>query len=63
LTTLMPGDRVRCRRAGLRETGVTGTVRSFDAETRWCWVEWDRGPPWRGQYDLDELMMIGHVGA
>lgn len=49
------GDAVRINKPTLREHGVTGTVKSYDEETQWYWVELDKGPPWRGKYEHGEL--------
>lgn len=50
------GDPVQIDKPTLREHGVTGTVKSYDAETKWYWVELDQGPPWRGNYEHSELV-------
>ena len=49
------GQRVRIRRLGSREEGVTGTVGSA---TGLISVSLDKGPPWRGLYEPSELEAI-----
>jgi hypothetical protein len=49
------GTRVRINNPALREHGVLGTVQTFDAETEWYLVELDKGPPWRGKYEQEEI--------
>ena len=50
------GETVRINKPTLREHGVTGTVKSYDAATQWYWVDLDQGPPWRGKYEHAELV-------
>lgn len=49
------GTKVRIDNSKLLEHGVTGTVEYYDAVTQWYWVELDQGPPWRGNYEHEEL--------
>lgn len=51
-------DKVKINKPTLREHGITGTVKSYDQETQWYWVELDQGPPWRGRYEASELEII-----
>lgn len=50
------GGAVQINKPGLREHGVTGTVRGYDELTKWYFVELDHGPPWRGEYEHTELV-------
>lgn len=52
------GERVQINKPTLREHGVAGTVRSYDADTQLYWVELDNGPPWRGNYEWSELSIV-----
>ena len=49
------GCRVTIWKPGAREHGARGTVTAYYSETGWVSVEFDSGPPWRGEYELDEL--------
>lgn len=57
------GDKVRINKPTLREHGVTGTVKSYDTDTKWYWVELDNGPPWRGKYEHSELETLAEKGG
>lgn len=48
-------EKVRINKPALQEHGLEGTVRDYNEETRWYFVELDNGPPWRGHYNHNEL--------
>lgn len=52
------GSKVRVNKPTWREHGVIGTLTWYDPDTKWYWVELDRGPPWRGRYEAEELAPI-----
>lgn len=53
------GDKVLINKPTLREHNVIGTVNDYNSETKWFFVELERGPPWRGNYELSELELLG----
>lgn len=63
MTIYAIGEVVRINNTNLREHGVTGTVKSYSAETNWYSVELDEGPPWRGNYHECELEAPEEEGA
>lgn len=56
------GTRVMIDKPGVREHGSEGTVTDWNEQTGWASVEIDRGPPWRGKYELGELNEIIEIG-
>ena len=52
---LNPGVKVFVNNENLQEHKKQGTLKTYDPESSLYFVEFDKGPPWRGFYEADEL--------
>ena len=52
---LNPGVKVFVNNENLPEHKREGTLKTYDSESGFYFVEFDHGPPWRGFYRADEL--------
>lgn len=51
----MPGEKVVIQKSGSPENGITGTLKTYDPESGFYFVEFKDGPPWRGFYEGSEM--------